>query len=707
MAKKAITKNRFKQTPQIKRLPATKTKSHRRKGISIDVKPERNNIASTIEFIKRDFNKTQRSEMPSKLLPMLAVKSKTPFNHRDWLFEIKWDGYRSLAYIANGNVELRSRKNLLFNSDYPEITEALASWKINAIVDGEITVLNEEGKADFEALQRWRRIKTGSIAYYVFDILWLEGYNLMELPLYKRKEILRKLVPDKGPIKYSDNIEEIGKEFFEAAKQNEIEGIIGKHKDSLYHPDKKTKMWLKMPVENRREFVIGGWTESDSGRPFKSLIFGYYKGNDFIYVGHAGGGYKDDDMPRILSQVKKLEAKNKPFVNSVKTDSKAHWTKPVLVAEIKFSSFTSSRQIRKPAIFLGFRNDKNAKDVVAEEQTVPAPKETPTKAATRSKSKATTALDSNWRILAREKIKHTEDRVINDRTVTITDPDKQIWAGVTKNDLLLYYQAVSPYLLPHLMDRPLSLHIKHKGPFVKGLYIKDMESHEPEWAETIRTKREHPKPGKRNIIDYLVCNDEATLQFVINLGCIDINPWTSRAQTPKSPDYIIIDLDPSDEDFLKVIETARVARQFFDKRKLIAFPKTSGKTGMHIYLPCQGFDFKQARRIAENICNEIHYSLPTITTRQLSTDMRGDKLYIDHNQNDYADTVAAPYSVRPYKLPLVSTPVEWKEVTRKLKPENFKMQTVSARLKMKGDLFKNVLLQSNRQRNQKSLMHFL
>jgi bifunctional non-homologous end joining protein LigD len=591
MAKKAISKSRLKEARQTKS-PTVKTKSRSRKALAIDVKTQRKGIASIIEFIKLDLKDFGQSEMPPKLSTMLAVKSTKPFSHKDWLFEIKWDGYRSIAYLLNGEVELRSRKNLLLNSDYPEIRDALSNWRINAIVDGEITVLDNEGKANFEALQRWKRIKTGSIAYYVFDILWLEGYNLMELPLHRRKEILRKLVPDKGPIKYSDSIEEIGKEFFEVAKQNGLEGIMGKQKDSLYYPGKKNKMWLKMPVENRREFIIGGWTESESGRSFKSLIFGYYRGNDFIYVGHAGGGFKDDDMPRILSQLKKLEVRNKPFVNIVKTDSTAHWTKPVLVAEIKFSSFTSSGQIRKPAIFLGFRNDKNAKDVVVGEKTVPAPIETPRKTAAPPKSRTTKTPDSNWRVLEREKIKYKEDRVFNGRTVTITDPDKKIWSSITKNDLLLYYQDVSSYLLPHVNDRPLTLHVKHKGPFVKGLYIKDMEGHEPEWAETVRVNREHPKPGKRNIIDYLVCNDEATLQFVINLGCIDVNPWTSRVRTLQSPDYIIIDLDPSDDDFLKVIETARVAKQFFDRRKMVAFPKTSGKTGMHIYLPCQGFDFK-------------------------------------------------------------------------------------------------------------------
>jgi bifunctional non-homologous end joining protein LigD len=250
---------------------------------------------------------------------------------------------------------------------------------------------------------------------------------------------------------------------------------------------------------------------------------------------------------------------------------------------------------------------------------------------------------------------------------------------------------VYPYIIPHLKDRPLSLHVKHNGPNAPGLYIKDMEGRGPEWLQTFSVSRKHKKKGRRDIIDYLLCNDEATLQYVVNLGCIDINPWTSRAGSADTPDFIIVDLDPSDKDFTKAIEAAKAAKKIFDKNKIIAFPKTSGKTGIHLYIPCNGFGFPEARKIAENICDAIHDLVPSITTTDVSINNRGDKLYLDPNQNDFADTVAAPYSLRPYHKPTVSTPIEWKEINNKLDPGNFTITTILDRLKKKGDLFKGVL----------------
>jgi bifunctional non-homologous end joining protein LigD len=218
-----------------------------------------------------------------------------------------------------------------------------------------------------------------------------------------------------------------------------------------------------------------------------------------------------------------------------------------------------------------------------------------------------------------------------------------------------------------------------------------MEGRQPECAEIFTTRRKHHKPGKRDVIDYLVCNNTAALLYTINIGCIDVNPWTSTTDTPMTPDYIVIDLDPSDKDFLKAIETARAAKQCFDEHKLKAFVKTSGKTGIHIYIPCSAFSFTQARKISEHICAEIHQLVPGITTTEITVADRATKLYLDSNQNDYADTVAAPYSVRPYKKPTVSAPISWRELKTSLDPGAFTVHTMEKRLREKGDLFSGVL----------------
>jgi bifunctional non-homologous end joining protein LigD len=234
-----------------------------------------------------------------------------------------------------------------------------------------------------------------------------------------------------------------------------------------------------------------------------------------------------------------------------------------------------------------------------------------------------------------------------------------------------------------------------------------MEGHQPEWATIYSMRRIQKAKGKRDIIDYLVCNNEATLQYIINLGCIDVNPWTSRTASPEHPDYVVIDLDPSDEDFKKAIETAKAAKEFFDQHKLIAFPKTSGKTGIHLYLPCEGFTFPEARKIAETVCKGINKLVPAITTTQVNIASRGDKLYLDPNQNDFADTVAAPYSVRPFKQLQISTPLEWQEINDRLDPANFSIKVVLNRLKRKGDLWSDLLSQNNIKKNVKALKTFL
>ncbi|MFL5742996.1 MAG: DNA ligase D [Flavisolibacter sp.] len=689
----------------VKRAKRTKPSSR----ISIDLRQERKNFKATIELIKRDFKADTVTTIPTDLSPMLATLTKKPFDDEDWLFEIKWDGYRALAYIQGRDVDLRSRSNLSFNEDYAPIVNALRSWGINAVTDGEITVINEKGKADFEALQNWQRTKLGNLVYYVFDILWLDGINLMKLPLYRRKEILQKLIPHKGPILFSDSIDQFGVDFFRVARENELEGIVAKKKQSVYTPGKRSNDWLKMPTEIRQEFVIGGWAESDSGRPFRSLLFGYYEDGKLINAGHAGGGYKDAQMHQILSRLKKLEIKKSPFANEVETDTKAHWIKPQLVAEIKYASITSSGKIRKPAIFLGFREDKSPQDV-RKEVDIPRDEESvlvAKKSGTQKKAQRKSVENSNWPELENQSITSRAVHSFDGREVELTNIEKPLWGGITKAHLLMYYHSVCVYILPHLVDRPLSLHIKHHGPNAPGMYIKDMEGRQPEWAEIFSVKRKHRKKGARDLIDYLVCQNEAALQYIVNLGCIDINPWTSRVQSPEEPDYIVIDLDPSDEDFTKAIEAAKAARKYFDAHKLIAFPKTSGKTGIHIYLPCKGFSFPQARAIAERICKDIHQMVPDITTIEVSIHDRGNKLYLDPNQNDYADTVAAPYSIRPYVRPTVSTPLQWKEINSKLNPSNFTMETILNRLKKKGDLFIGVLDQNNREHNQRILTSFL
>jgi bifunctional non-homologous end joining protein LigD len=653
----------------------------------------------------------KKSPMPSYVSPMLCTLTKEPIDDPDYLYEIKWDGYRIISYVNNDKVVMHSRSGLNYSAKYPNIVQGLMSLDHKLIIDGEVVVLNEAGLPDFNALQNYNG-DTTPIVYYVFDIIWIDGHNVKELALTDRRRILEGLLDENETIKLSAAFDD-GPGLYEEMVKRQQEGIVAKKRESEYREGERRNNWLKIPTRKRQEFVIGGWAESDKARSFRSLLFGAYNNGEFKWVGRSGGGYKEKEMPGILQTLKKLEIKKSPFTNRV-LDTKGatiHWVKPSLVANFEFADWTNSGRIRKPATFLGFRKDKKPKDVkietpkkvkIIEAENEVSEEKTIHKRKTRNKP---AIKDKNWEEL--EKLAVTSEDVfdIDEFKVNITNVEKELWKGVTKADLIQYYYSISDLILPHLKDRPLSLHVKYNGPHAPGLYIKDMAGREPDCADLFSDNRRHPKSGKRNVIDYLVCNNKATLLYIVNLGCIDINPWMSRKDKPDQPDFINIDLDPTDKDFSKVIEVALAAKEILSKYKLKSFIKTSGKTGLHIYIPVNGIDNSFCRRYSELLGEEIHSLVPKISTIQISKDLRGNKVLIDPSQNDYADTLASAYSVRPYHIPTVSTPLDWKEIKTGLKPSDFTIETIHKRIDKKGDIFFDALNKKWGIQNIKHLKH--
>lgn len=634
-----------------------------------------------------------KKAMPKTVKPMLCTLTKDVVADADYLYEVKWDGYRIISFIENKKVRMNSRSSLDYTHKYPPVAKALKELGHDAVLDGEVVVFNEEGKPDFDALQTYNGHHT-PINYCVFDILWLDGYNLMELPLTDRKAILKQLVTDSEVLRFSDSFED-GEGLYQQALDLDLEGIVAKLKNSEYQPDARNSNWLKTPTRKRQEFVIGGWAESDKSRSFRSLLFGAYnQKGDFEWIGRSGGGYKDKEMPAILEQLEKLEIPKTPFINKIldTKGAKIHYVKPELVANFEFATWTKTGRIRKPATFLGFRRDKNAGQVVREVPLSDDEEKEIIEAAAEEKNNTGDHLDadSNWPKILNRKINSERDFEFGGHTVTMSNIEQELWRGITKARLITYYHSICAYILPHLKDRPLSLHIKQDGANAPGFYIKDMENQQPDYLDIFSDERRHKKKGKRDQIDYAVCNNEAALLYLINLGNIDLNPWSSSISKPQKPDFISIDLDPSDEDFGKAIKVAQAAKTIFDQLKLTAFVKTSGKTGIHLFLPCEGFTYPQARTLAEKMCNVVAAKLPEIATTEVSIDHRGTKLFVDPSQNDYADTLACVYSVRPYKHPQVSTPLEWKEVKDKLDPAKFTMDTIPERLEKKGDLFQDL-----------------
>jgi bifunctional non-homologous end joining protein LigD len=651
-----------------------------------------------------DLKKTGiKKAMPQSVKPMLCTLTKEVVPDQDYLYEVKWDGYRIISYIESNKVRMNSRSALDYTKKYPPVAEALKKLSHDAVLDGEVVVFNEKGNPDFDALQTFNGHDT-PINYCVFDVLWLDGYNLMGLPLTDRKAILKELLEGNEVLRFSESFDD-GEALYQQALDLDLEGIVAKRKDSNYVPDARDNRWLKTPTRKRQEFVIGGWADSDKVRSFRSLLFGAYNSRgEFEWIGRSGGGYKQSEMPGILAQLQKLETSKTPFINKVldTKGAKIHWVKPELVANFEFATWTKTGRIRKPATFLGFRKDKKASQVVREvplsDEQEKEIKEKPT-----INEPVEAAGDSNWPKIENKKIQSERDFEFAGHTVTINNIEQELWRGITKARLITYYHSICPYILPHLKDRPLSLHIKQDGANAPGFYIKDMEGHEPDYLDIFSDQRRHKKKGKRNQIDYAVTNNEAALLYLINLGNIDLNPWSSRITNPQEPDFISIDLDPSDEDFEKAIMTAQAAKKVFDRYKLQSFVKTSGKTGIHLFLPCQGFDFPKARKLAEKICGDVAKEVPDIATTEVSIDHRGSKLFVDPSQNDYADTLACAYSVRPYKHPIVSTPLDWKEVKDNLDPKKFTMDTLPERLEKKGDLWADLTDEKIKVANTKNL----
>ena len=655
--------------------------------------------------------------MPAKLSPMLCMLVKEVPRSSDYIYEIKWDGYRIISFVNGNSIRMDSRGGKNYTSKYPLIVSALKKLKHKAVLDGEVVVFNNEGIPDFNAVQNYNG-HTAPIAYYLFDITWMDGYSLKDLPLLERKYILKGLIGNNKVLRLSDSFKD-GVKLYEEMKERGLEGIVAKKKVSIYREGERGSDWLKVPTRLRQEFVIGGWAESDRARSFRSLLFGAYNNGKLEWIGRSGGGYKEKDMPLILKKLRAIEQKESPFSNKV-LDTKGaviHWVKPRLVANFEFAAWTPGGRIRKPATFLSFRDDKKPQQVIREIATEPF-----VKAKQPPKKPQYLNAGSNWiKVDEEQKAAAWTEFNMENCTIPVHDLDRELWKGVPKGKIVLYYSQIADTILPYLTDRPQSLALKLTHAGAPRIFIKDMENRQPACADIFTDTRRVKKQGKRSRIDYIVCNNKETLVYLIDLGCVDLNVWASRTQHIELPDYISLDLDPTipenldgatlknleDECFMKAIEVAKATKKVLDQYTLAAYVKTSGQTGLHVYIPCRGFTFEQARIIGYNIADEVHLTIKNISTRNESKNQRSDKVYIDAGQNDYADTLAAPYCVRPYHEPLVSAPLEWKELTKKLNRYDFTIESMNARLKRKGDLFRGILSKTVQAKNSSILRKLL
>ncbi len=642
----------------------------------------------------------KKTKIPDNLQPMLATLVDEPFDDDNWVYEVKWDGYRCLAYLNKGEVTLRSRNNKDFNEKYYPVYDALKKWELNAVLDGEIVVLNDKGRSNFGALQNWRSEADGQLAFYIFDILWCDGKDVTSLPFTARRDLLTQILPnDNDLIRPSQVFTASGTEFFAAAERMGLEGIIAKKADSAYAPGARSREWLKIKSHKRQEVVIAGFTKNEgTGKAFSSLLLGVYDGGVLEYVGKVGTGFSDKTQKEMMAQFKPLITKESPFKqipdvnkpsrfrpNPPKAD--ATWLKPELVCEVTFAEVTSDGVFRHPS-FQGMRDDKKAKDVLreSEDDTTKIVKEVEQK---EEKHQLVTAPKDTGKKTLLNPTEETQVKKICGHELKFTHLSKIYWPEdkVTKRDMFNYYYQVAEYILPYLKDRPQSLNRFPGGIHSSSFYQKDVKGKAPDWVKTFPYTN-----GEGEHKEYLVGADEATLLWMASLGCIEMNPWFSTVSTPDNPDYCVIDLDPDKHTFDQVIEAALEVKKVLDAIDIPCYPKTSGSTGMHIYIPLQAqYDYDQSQMFAKLIVSLVHKQMPDFTTLERSIKNREGKMYLDFLQNRPGATIAGPYSLRPKVGATVSMPLHWDEVKKGLTMKDFTIFNTIDRLKETGDLFKGVL----------------
>jgi bifunctional non-homologous end joining protein LigD len=611
---------------------------------------------------KRDEGAAPAEKLPfRRYRPMLATLEKAVPEGEGWLFEVKWDGYRALAYVRGGDVTLLSRNDNdlteRFGSVAKEITKAVKSP--SAVLDGEVCALDERGRSSFSAMQQGGHV----LVYYAFDLLELDGESLVDLPLVERQARLEQLlVRDNRTVRRSETFED-GHALSEAAQAQNLEGIMAKRADSRYCEGKRTRDWLKIKTHNRQEFLIAGYTHGGGRRAstFGSLILAVNEGGELKYVGNVGTGFDDAEIRRLLSRLKPLRQDASPFRAVPKMPrvrkNEIVWVEPKLVAEVEFAEFTHDGRLRAPS-YQGLRDDKPPEEVR---------REVPPENAVRRGS----------------------------RELKLSNVDKPFWPeeGITKGDLIAYYREVAPVLIPHLKDRPFTMKRYPDGWKGEFFFQKDAPKHMPEWIPTFRTQvSTREKPRVRKWVSFPLVNDELALLWMVNMGCIDMNPWYSRTDRADRPDFVLFDLDPAaDAGFAETVQVALLVKEALDALGLASFPKTSGSNGMHVLVPiARRHTYDDTRRFAEIIAGALartHRGL--VTTEWTKSKRRG--VLVDANQNGEGKTIASVYSVRPKAGAPVSTPLRWDEVNEALNPSIYSMQVVLDRVRRQGDLFDGVL----------------
>ncbi|HEY3111531.1 MAG TPA: DNA ligase D, partial [Chloroflexota bacterium] len=662
---------------------------------------------------------------PAELEPMTATATDRPFSHPDWLFEPKLDGYRVLAFLRDGRVSLRSRRGLDATRDYPGVVEALAGQPHREMVlDGEVVALDEAGRPTFKALQarleeiRKHRLKSVAInyplTYYVFDLLYLDGQDLRGLPLERRKELLRDALAPGEAVKLVDHVEGDGELAYQAVIGLGLEGLVAKSRRSLYESGRRSGQWLKVKASQGDDLVVGGFTQGNGVRAdtIGALLVGQHDDAGRLrWLGHVGTGFDDRAAADLRRRLDALRADDCPFATAVTPNAPPVWARPELVVEVTYQGHGADGLLRFP-VFVRVRDDKPAIEVQATD-IVPAP--------LRTQPPTSNPQPPAAAVLAQ--LAAGDKRLLLDldgQRIALTNLDKELWPGLTKRDLIAYLAAVGPYMLPHLRDRPLTLIRFPNGIAGERFYQKHFADGRPDFVQTVRLHSEH-NGGDEELI---ICNNLPTLLWLGQVGALELHSWYSRVSAEPDggrgttsfagsldnlrgsllnfPDYVVFDLDPvrpnhadaprfDRERFKRVSEAAHWLRELLDGLGLGSFVKTTGRSGLHVFVPIERkLDFDAARAISQTIAQFLRRAHPKEITAEFALQRRTGDVFIDWNQNVRGKTLTSIYSPRATPDATVSMPLRWDEVGR-LTPLDLTIRTAPARLSEIGDVWAGVV----------------
>jgi len=653
--------------------------------------------------VEIDLSAAIEEPMPEFVPPMRATLATSPFNDPDWLFEVKWDGYRVEAVVRDGRARLWTRNHQDAARYFPDLAGP-APWidAREAIVDGEVVALDEDGRPRFSLLQDRTGIRTGRaagskrpgppapIVFQAFDLLHLDGRSLLDVPLQERKRLLHSRLRDHPLVRYAGHVEADGDAFFAAARAQDLEGIVAKLRRSRYEPGRRSRAWLKLKIRREQEVVVVGWLPGQgSHADLGSLILAVRSGDRWVHAGQVGSGLDARTRRDLRSALDELARADSPL-DPVPRLKGARWVEPRLVARVEFAEWTADGLLRQAA-FKGLETGRDAREV-RRERAMQTARATAAAEAAVAPAEPVPAADE---IAALDAIEREGTWIVAGREVRVTNLEKVLFTGrdgepdLTKRDLLRYLVGVAPTLVPYLEGRGLTVQRYPNGVGQKGFWQKDLPKHAPEWVRrwTYHHREEGPK-------DYPVVDGAATLAWLAQEAAVELHPWTSPTDAPDLPSYALIDIDPGpDTSWEELLVLARLYRAALEHLGVRGHPKVTGKRGIQVWIGIRrGPTFDDTRRWVEALSRAVGASVPDLVSWEWVKRARKGKARLDYTQNAINKTLVAPYSPRPAPGAPVSMPIAWDELDDpQLRPDRWTIRTALDRIAERGDPFAGVL----------------